>query len=84
MTGNEVTSHYVAGSDRKVTSFDCKSPGSGCGMTIRQVLGTFEPLQGCSSQEVAVAWQELTSRDLTCPEVTRSGVILPAVTFKWL
>ena len=37
----------------EVTSFDRKSPGSGCGRPISQVLGTFEPLQGCNSQEVA-------------------------------
>ena len=48
----------MAGSDRsdpEVTSFDRKSFGSGCRTPIRQVLGTFELLQSCDSQEVAVS-----------------------------
>jgi len=44
------------------------------------VLGTFELLQGCNSQEVVVTWQEMTSRDLTWPEVTS----LTEVIWKWL
>ena len=58
----------MAGSDRsdlEVTSFDRKYPGSGCRGPIRHLLGTFELLQGCNSQEVAVTLQEMTSRDLT-------------------
>ena len=54
MTGNDVTWLEVTGSDQEVTSFDRKSPGS-CGRrVIDQVLGIFELLQGCNSQEVAV------------------------------
>ena len=53
-TGNDVTSPEVTGSGPKVTSFDRKSPSSGCRMPIRQVLGTFELLQGCNTQEEAV------------------------------
>ena len=54
MTGNDVTRPHVTGSDLEVTSFHRKSPGSGCRRPISQVLGTFELLQGCNSQEVAV------------------------------
>ena len=53
MTGNEVTRPEVTRTDPEVMSFDWKSPGSGCRRPIRQVLGTFELLQGCNSQEVA-------------------------------
>jgi len=35
------------------------------------VLGVFPLLQGCNSQEVSIISQEITSRDLTLPEVTR-------------
>jgi len=62
---------HVTESDPEMTSFDRNSPGRGCRRRISQVLGTFELLQGCNSQEVAVTWQEMTSRDLTCPEVTQ-------------
>ena len=54
MTGNDVTWLEVTGSDPEVTSFDRKSPGNGCRRPISQVLDTFEHLQGCNSQEVAV------------------------------
>jgi len=54
----------------EVTSFDRKSIGSGCRRRIRQILGTLELLQGCNSQEVAITWQKMTSRDPTWPEVT--------------
>ena len=54
MTGNDVTRPHVTISDPEVTSFDRKSPGSGCTRPVSQVLGTFEVLQGCNSQEVAV------------------------------
>ena len=52
MTGNDVTCPHVNGSDPEVASFDRKSPGSGCRRPIGQVLGTFEHLQFCNSQEV--------------------------------
>ena len=54
MTGNDVTLLEVTGSDQEVMSFDRKSPGSGSGRAINQVLGMFELLQGCNSQEMAV------------------------------
>ena len=56
-----------------VTSFDQKSPGSGCRKPKTCVLGVFDFLQGCSSQEEAVTLQEMTSRDHVTgidPEVT--------------
>jgi len=54
VTGNDLTRPHVTGNDPDVTSFDRKSPGSGCRRPKRQVLGMFELLQGCNSQEVAV------------------------------
>ena len=63
MTGNDITCPEVAGSDPEVTAFERKSPQSGCGRLISQVLGTFELLQGCNSREVDSALQEMTSRD---------------------
>ena len=71
MTGNDLVLRHMTGSDTEVTSFDRKSPGSGCWRPISQVLGTFELLQGCNSQEVAITLQELTSCDPTGLEVTR-------------
>ena len=47
----------------EVTSFGRKSPGSGRRKPLSQVLVTFELLQGCNSQEVAVTGQEMTLRD---------------------
>ena len=52
MTGNDVTLPHITGSDPEVTSIGRKSPGSGCRGPISLVLGTFELLQGCNSQEV--------------------------------
>ena len=54
MTGNDVTWPEVNGRDPQVSSFDRRSPGSGCRRPISQVLGTFGLLQGCNSQEVVV------------------------------
>ena len=65
MTGNEVTEPEVSRNDPEVTSLDWKSTGSGCRTPKSRVLGTFELLQGCNSQEVAVTRQEVTSRGLT-------------------
>ena len=59
-------------SDLDVTSFDRKTPGSGCRGPISQVLGTYESLQGCNLQEVAVTSQEMTSRDLKLTELART------------
>ena len=56
MAGNDVTRPEVSGSDPEVTSLDRKSPGSGCGRPISQVLAMFELTQGCNSQEEAVTW----------------------------
>ena len=52
VTSQEMT--HVTGSDSEVTSFGGKSPSSGCRRPISQVLVTFELIQGCNSQEVAV------------------------------
>jgi len=60
----------VTGSDPVVTSFDQKSPGSGCRRPKTRAYCAFHFLQSCSSQEEAVTWQEMTSRDLRWPEVT--------------
>ena len=54
MTGNDVTWQEVTGIDPQVMLFDRNSPGSGCRSPMIQVLGTFEHLQGCNSQQVAV------------------------------
>jgi len=62
---------HVASGDLEVTSFDRKSPGSGCRRPKTGVYYTFQFLQGCSSQEEAVTWKEMTSPDLRWPEVTR-------------
>jgi len=70
VTGNDVTWPQVTGSDSEVTSLDRKSPGNGCRRLKTGVYCTFLFLQGCSSQEEAVTWQEMTSRDLRWTEVT--------------
>ena len=41
MTGNDITRPQVTGSDPEMTSFNRKSPGSGCGRPIVQVLGVW-------------------------------------------
>jgi len=65
--------HLTSGNlrDPKVTSFDRKSPGSGCRRSKTCIYCAFNFLQGCCLQEEAVTWQEMTSRDLRWPEVTR-------------
>ena len=65
MTGSDVTWPYVTGSDPEATSLGRKSLGSGCRKPINQVLGMFELLEGCNSQEVAVTGQVVTSCDHT-------------------
>jgi len=67
----------VTGSDPEVTSFDWKSPGSGCRRPKACVYCTFHFLQGCSSQGEAVTWQQMALRDLRWPEVTRKWCHLP-------
>jgi len=71
VTGNDVKWPQVTGSDPEVTSFDRKSSGSGCRMPNTSEYCTFHFLQGCTSLEEAVTCQEMTSRDLRWPEVTR-------------
>jgi len=61
---------HVTVSDPEVTSIHRKLPGSGCRRPKTRVLGTFDILQGCNSQ-VAVTWQEMTSRDPTWPKLTQ-------------
>jgi len=59
VTCQEMTSHdQLTGSDPKVTSFDRKSPGSGCRRPKTGAYCTFRFLQGCCSHE-AVTWQEM-------------------------
>jgi len=67
-----VTWPQVTGSDPVVTSFDRKSPGSGCRRPKTGVYCTFHFLQSCSSQEEAFPWEEMTSHDFRWPEVTRT------------
>jgi len=65
---------HVTSGDRKwpeVKSFDRKSPGSGCRRPKTGVHCAFDFIQGCSSQEEAVTWLEMTLRDLWWPQVTR-------------
>jgi len=71
MTGNDVTWLHMTGSKPEVTSFDRKSPGSGCRGPKTRVYCEFHFLQGCSSHGEAVTGPEMTSRDLRWPEVTR-------------
>jgi len=71
VTENDVTWPQGTGSDPEMTSLDRKSPGSGCRSPKTCVNCTWHFLQGCSSQEEAVTWQEMTSHDLRWPEVTR-------------
>ena len=54
VTVKDVTWPEVTESDPEGTSFDRKSPRSGCRRPVSQVLGTFYFLQGCNSQELAV------------------------------
>jgi len=54
VTENDVTGPQVTGSDLEVTSFDGKSPGSGCRGPKTGMYCTFHIPQGCSSQEEAV------------------------------
>jgi len=56
----------VTGTDPEVMSFDRKSPASGCRKPKTGVCWIFDFLQDCSSQEEAVTWEEMTSRDLRC------------------
>ena len=70
MTETDVTWPYMTGSDLEVTAFDRKSPGSGWRWPRTCILCTFELLQGCNLQEVAVTWQKMMSRDRKWPEVT--------------
>jgi len=58
------------GGDPEVSSFDRKSPGSGCRTLKTGVYCAFDFLQGCCLQEDALKWQEMTSRDLRWLEVT--------------
>jgi len=71
VTGNDVTWPQVTGSDPQVTTFNRKSPGSGCGRPKTCVYYTFHFLQCCITQWGAVTWQEMMSRALGWPKVTR-------------
>jgi len=67
---DDFTWRQVTGSYSELTSFDRKSLGSGYRIRETCVHCAFDFLQGCSSQEDAVTWQEMTSRHLRWPEVT--------------
>ena len=54
MTANDITSPEVTEINHKVTSFHRKSPRSGSRRPKNRVLGSFQLLQGCNAQEVAV------------------------------
>ena len=54
VTGNDITWPAATRSDPEVTSFARKWPGEGCRMLRTRVLGAFQLLQGCNSQEVTV------------------------------
>ena len=62
---------HVTGSDPQVTSFERKSPGIGCRRPKTRVLCIIELLHDCNSEEEAVTWQEMTSRDLTSSKLTQ-------------
>jgi len=84
VTGNDVTWPQVTGSALEVTSFDRKSPGTGCRRPKTAVYCTFHLLQVCSSQKEPVSrskWRHVTSGDRKWPG---SDVIWPVVTLKWL
>jgi len=70
-TGNDVMWPQMTGSNLEVMSFDRKSPGSECRRLKTCVYSAFDFLLGCSSQEEAVTWQDMTSRDLRWQEVIR-------------
>jgi len=77
--GNYITWPHVTASDLEVTSFDRKSPGSGCKRLKTRGLHVFTLLQSCNPQDVAFTSQETTSHNLTWlkwprsyPEVTSS------------
>ena len=70
VTVNDIMWPHVTWKWPEATSCHRKSSGSGCRMPKTRVLCTFDLLQGCNSQ-VAVPWQEMTSRDVKWPEVTR-------------
>jgi len=57
MTGNYVTCLEVTRSDPEVTSFYRKWTWDGCRRAKTSILGAFQHLHGCNSQQVAVTWQ---------------------------
>jgi len=54
MTGHYVTCPEVTRSDPEVTSFHRKWTGDGCRRAKTSILGAFQHLHGCNSQQVAV------------------------------
>ena len=60
----------MKGSESEVTSFDRKSPGSGCRRPKTRVIHVFDFLQVCSLQEEAVTRQEMMSQDLVTESST--------------
>jgi len=81
MTGNVVTWPQVTGSDPEVTSFDRKSPGSGCRRpkTGYTVHFTYKAVVRTRRQSRDWKWHHLTSGDRKWPG---SDVIWTEVTWK--
>jgi len=61
----------VTGNDPEVMSFDQKPSGRGCRRQKTHVYCTFHFLQGCSSQQDEVTWEEIMSHYLTWPKVNQ-------------
>jgi len=82
-TGNEVTSPQVTGSYREVTSFDRKSPGSGCRRPKTRIHCAFNILEGVARRRLSRGrkWRHVNSGYRKWPE---SDVIWPEVTWKRL
>jgi len=78
--GNDIKWPQATGTDPEVTSFEQKSPGSGCERPKTWVLGSCILLQSCNSLNVAVTWGKdvVTSVGRKWPG---SDIILLEVTF---
>jgi len=82
VTSQEMTSRELRWPE--VTSFVRKSPRSGCRRPKTGVYCAFHFLQGCTSQEEAITWQEMTSVLSGERKWPGSDFIWPEVTWKWL
>ena len=68
MTGKEVTRPEMAGSDPEVTSFDQKSPGSGCSRPVIKFWVRLRSYRAVTCSR----WRHVTGKDVTRPEVAES------------